>query len=108
MATRKSESMEVAHVRTDELNLEKIDLASQESVTFATTVTSDSTNGDSKAASSSSVFETANQAENDNCTEVCSPMGNLTLKIFETRCELLIDLFTQICPWDLMKNPDNL
>ena len=52
--------------------------------------------------------ETANQAENDKCTEVRSPMGNLTFKIFETRCELLIDLFTQIYSRDLMKNPDNL
>ncbi len=55
MTTRKSESIEVAHVRTDEQDLERIDLASQESVTFATTVTSDSPNGDSEAASSSSV-----------------------------------------------------
>ena len=108
MATRKIESIEVPHVRTDEQDLERIDLASQEFVTFATMVTSDSTNGDSEAASSSSVAETANQAENDKCTEVCSPVGNLTFKIFETRCGLLIDLFTQICPRDLMKNPDNL
>ena len=108
MATRKSESIEVVHVRTDERDLERIDLASQESVTFATTVTSDSTNGDSEAASSSSVAETANQAENDNSAEVCSAMGNLTFKVFETRCELLTDLFTQIYPRDLMKTPDNL
>ena len=71
-------------------------------------MTSDSTNGDSEAASRSSVAETANQVEDDKCTEVCSPMGNLIFKIFETRFELLIDLFTQIYPRDLMKNPDNL
>ena len=52
MATRKSESIEVAHVRTDEQDLDRIYLASQESVTFTTNVTSDSTNGDSEAASS--------------------------------------------------------
>ena len=44
MATRKSESIG-CHVRTEEQDLERIDLASQESVTFAITVTSDSTNG---------------------------------------------------------------
>ena len=108
MATMNSESIEVGHVRTDEQDPERIDLALQESVTFATTVTSDSTNGDSEAISSSSVAETANQVENDKCTEVCSPMDNLTFKIFETRCEVLIDLFTQIYPRDLMKNSDSL